>query len=184
LIDELQTQRINQHMADLLNVIGVVGWKNSGKTRLVVDLVSEFKARNLSVSTVKHAHHGFDIDQPGKDSFQHREAGAGEVMIASSQRWALISEHGLGERPPLNELVAQMAPADVILAEGFKADPHPKLEICRDRSSPLIAREDRSIFAVVSPDPATVADCPCPVLARQELSAIADLLLRQISNAQ
>jgi len=184
LIDELQSQRINQRMADLSNVIGVVGWKNSGKTHLVVDLVRELNARDLIVSTVKHAHHGFDIDQPGKDSFQHREAGAREVMIASSQRWALMSEHGRGERPSLQELVARMVPADVILAEGFKADPHPKIEIWRDRSSPLIAREDRSIFAVISPDPATVANCPCPVLVRQELSAIADLLLRQVNNAR
>jgi len=164
-------------------VVGIIGWKNSGKTALVTDLVRHFRGKGLTVSTVKHAHHGFDIDQPGKDSFQHREAGAGEVMIASDKRWALMAEHDRGERPPLQELVARMAPADVILAEGFKGDPHPKIEVHRDLSQPLIAREDPSIIAVVTPDTEALTDCPCPVVARDDIEAISELVMRQIRSA-
>ncbi len=165
-------------MADMISVFGIVGWKNSGKTTLVTDLVRAFRARGMSVSTVKHAHHGFDIDKPGKDSFLHRGAGAGEVMIASDQRWALMAEHGGPDRPPLADLVARMSPADIILAEGFKAEPHPKLEVRRDHDKPLLAAEDQTICAVVTEDPASVTGCPCPVVSRNDLEAIMALILQ------
>lgn len=167
-------------MADMTRVFGIVGWKNSGKTTLVVNLVRAFREKGLTVSTVKHAHHHFDIDRPGKDSFLHREAGAGQVMIASDSRWALMTEHGGPERPPLAALVAQMTPVDIILAEGFKADPHPKLEVRRDNTAPLIAAEDLTIRAVVTPDPAVVLRCPCPVLDRHDTPAIAALILQAL----
>ena len=165
-------------MADMNCVFGIVGWKNSGKTTLVTELVRALRERNLTVSTVKHAHHGFDIDKPGKDSFLHREAGAAEVMIASDRRWALMTEHGGPDRPPLADLVAHMSPVDVIIAEGFKAEPHPKLEVRRDHDKPLLAAEDSSVCAVVTDDPGALRDCPCPVLARGELSSIIELVLR------
>lgn len=171
-------------MADIANVIGIIGWKNSGKTALVTDLVHHFRGKGLTVSTVKHAHHGFDIDQPGKDSFQHREAGAGEVMIASDKRWALMAEHDLGSRPALSDLLMRMAPADVILAEGFKGDPHPKIEVHRDLSQPLIARDDPSVIAVVTPDTNALTDCPCPMLARDDIEAIGELVMRQVRSAR
>lgn len=171
-------------MTDLTNVVGIVGWKNSGKTTLVTELVRHFRGRNLTVSTVKHAHHGFDIDQPGKDSFQHREAGAGEVMIASDKRWALMAEHDLGARPALRDLVTRLSPADIVLAEGFKSDSHPKIEMHRDLSQPLIARDDPSIIAVVTPEPKALADCPCPILARNNIEAIGELVLRRIRSAR
>jgi molybdopterin-guanine dinucleotide biosynthesis protein B len=171
-------------MAGFSSVVGIIGWKNSGKTTLVTDLVRHFRGKGLTVSTVKHAHHRFDIDQPGKDSFQHREAGAGEVMIASDQRWALMAEHDLGERPALRDLVARMSPADVILAEGFKGEAHPKIEVHRDLSQPLIAREDSMVSGVVTPDLAALSDCPCPLIARDDIEAIGELVLRQIRAAQ
>lgn len=167
-------------MADLSNVVGIVGWKNSGKTSLVTDLVRHLRAKGLSVSTVKHAHHRFDIDKPGKDSYLHREAGAGEVMIASDQRWALMADHNLGARPALSALVARMAPADVILAEGFKSDPHPKIEVYRDRSSPLIALDDPAVLAIVTPNTDELREANCPVINRQDINTIADLIIDTI----
>jgi molybdopterin-guanine dinucleotide biosynthesis protein B len=113
-----------------LNVLGLTGWSGSGKTTLLVAMLGLLAARGLRVSTVKHAHHGFDLDQPGKDSFRHRQAGAREVMIASGQRWALLHEVD-GPEPPLPDLLARMSPVDLVLVEGFKAHPHPKIEVHR-----------------------------------------------------
>jgi molybdopterin-guanine dinucleotide biosynthesis protein B len=113
-----------------LKLLGLIGWSGSGKTHLLTRLLPAFIARGLSVSTVKHAHHGFDLDQPGKDSFQHREAGAREVLIASGKRWAIMHEV-TGQEPDLATLVTRLAPVDLVLVEGFKASPHPKIEVCR-----------------------------------------------------
>jgi molybdopterin-guanine dinucleotide biosynthesis protein MobB len=167
-------------MASLDHVFGIVGWKDSGKTSLLVDLVQALRRKSLSVSTIKHAHHDFDIDKPGKDSFLHREAGAAEVMIASGHRWALMAGYQGFDRPTLHELVERMSTVDVILAEGFKSDPHPKLEVHRSCDVPLIALQDKSILVVVTPDPAQVADCPCPVIARTNIDAIVDLILETV----
>ena len=109
-----------------MKVIGVVGWKNNGKTTLVVRLVAHLTSLGYRVSTVKHAHHEVDLDRPGKDSHRHREAGAGEVMLATSRRWALIHEFRDDEpEPPLEALLARMSPADIVVVEGFKRFPHP-----------------------------------------------------------
>ena len=113
-----------------MKLLGLLGWSGSGKTHLLTRLIPLFAARGLSVSTVKHAHHGFDLDQPGKDSFAHREAGAREVLIASAARWALMHEVS-GPEPDLLALVARMAPVDLVLVEGFKAGAHPKIEVYR-----------------------------------------------------
>ncbi len=163
-------------MTDMKNVVGIIGWQNSGKTTLVVELVKHLSAQGLKVSTVKHAHHAFDIDKPGKDSFKHREAGAGEVMIASDSRWALMREVTSEAPPTLRDLVARMGPADIILAEGFKAGHHPKIEVWRNPETELLALTDPNILAVVAPPDTHIPDCPCPILARDDLEAIAHMV--------
>ena len=130
---------------------GVVGWKNSGKTGLMERLVAEFTARGLRVSTLKHAHHTFDVDHAGKDSHRHRIAGATEVLLVSRNRWALMHELRDEEEPPLAEMVAKLAPVDLVLVEGWKRDTHPKIEAHRAATGQaLIAPEDPTIRAVAS----------------------------------
>ena len=113
-----------------MKVIGLTGWSGSGKTTLLTAMVRILVARGMSVSTVKHAHHGFDIDQPGKDSYRHRQAGAREVLVCSAQRWVLLHEND-GPAPSLSELLRIIQPVDLVLVEGFKADPGTKLEVYR-----------------------------------------------------
>jgi molybdopterin-guanine dinucleotide biosynthesis protein B len=112
-------------------VFGITGWKNSGKTQLVTRLVAEFTQRGLKVSTVKHAHHNFDVDKPGADSYRHREAGAVEVALVSGRRWALMHELRDQEEPPLEDILARLTPCDLILIEGYKRENHPKIETRR-----------------------------------------------------
>lgn len=134
-----------------MNVYGVVGYKNAGKTGLMERLVSELTRRGFTVSTVKHAHHQFDVDQPGKDSYRHREAGAFQTVLASRTRWALMSELRGAPEPPLQDLLAQLAPVDILLVEGYKRDSHPKIEAFRQTAkNPLIAREDPTVRAVAA----------------------------------
>ena len=129
-----------------MNIFGIAGWSGSGKTTLIVNLLPELTTRGLSVSTVKHAHHEFDIDKPGKDSFVHRMSGATEVVIGSKTRWALMHE-GRGEAEPrLDELVARMAPVDLILIEGFKSEDYEKLEVHRPSlGKTLLCRDDAAV---------------------------------------
>ncbi len=134
-----------------MKLYGVAGWKNTGKTGLVTRLVTHFTDAGLQVSTVKHAHHAFDIDHEGRDSHRHRQAGAGEVLVASSARIALMRELNGAPEPSLDELLAMMAPADLVLVEGFKGGAHPKIEAHRaDADRPLLALENDSIRAVAS----------------------------------
>ncbi|MCL6607898.1 MAG: molybdopterin-guanine dinucleotide biosynthesis protein B [Geminicoccaceae bacterium] len=159
-------------------VIGVVGWKNNGKTTLVCRLVAHFVARGLEVSTVKHAHHTVDIDQPGKDSFRHREAGAREVVLATARRWALIHELRDEPEPPLEAILAKLQPVDLVIVEGFKRFPHPKIEVHRrERGTPLLAHEDPTIVAVASDEP--LPHAPVPVLHLDDVAAIAALVLER-----
>ncbi|MFO1047216.1 MAG: molybdopterin-guanine dinucleotide biosynthesis protein B [Geminicoccaceae bacterium] len=137
-----------------MRVFGVVGWKNNGKTTLVERLVAHLTAEGMRVSTVKHAHHEVDLDQPGKDTWRHREAGAEEVVLATARRWAVIHELRGAAEPSLDELLARMTPVDLVLVEGFKRFPHPKLEVHRrERGTPLLAAEDPSIVGVASDEP-------------------------------
>jgi molybdopterin-guanine dinucleotide biosynthesis protein MobB len=154
-----------------MRIFGLAGWSGSGKTTLLAGLIPELVARGLSVSTIKHAHHEFDIDQPGKDSWRHRQAGATEVMVASSRRWALMHElRGLPE-PSLDQLMARMSPVDLLLVEGFKRQPHPKLEVHRPSlGKPLIYPEDPHIVAIAS-DEAFAA--PLPLLPLGDAGAVA-----------
>jgi molybdopterin-guanine dinucleotide biosynthesis protein B len=133
-----------------MNVLGVAGWSGSGKTSLIIRLIPELKRRGLAVSTVKHAHHHFDIDRPGKDSYRHREAGAHEVLVSSGQRWALMHEVTEDQDWSLDTLLARMAPVDLVLAEGFKFGTHRKIEVHRqDLEKPLLCLDDTGFLAVV-----------------------------------
>ena len=134
-----------------MKLFGITGWKNSGKTHLMERLVVEFKNRSLSVSTIKNAHHGFDVDQPGKDSFRHRQAGAQEVLIASEKRWVLMHENSDVLQPSLTDLIKKLSKVDLVLVEGFKQERHPKIEVVRKvRDQNLIAENDPTILAVAS----------------------------------
>jgi molybdopterin-guanine dinucleotide biosynthesis protein B len=159
-----------------MRIIGLAGWSGSGKTTLIKKLIPCLIGRGTSVSTLKHAHHGFDLDQPGKDSFFHRAAGATEVIISSSKRWAIL--HELREEPEwdLRDLVAKMSPVDLVLVEGFKRDDFPKLEIHRiANGKPLIHPDDPYIIAIASD--ATLPQAKVPVVDLNDIKAIADLLL-------
>ena len=129
-------------------MFGVVGWKNNGKTTLVERLVAHLTALGYRVSTVKHAHHEVELDQPGKDTWRHREAGAEEVVLATARRWAVLHELRGAPEPTLDALLARMTPVDLVIVEGFKRFPHPKLEVHRrERGTPLLADEDGTIVA-------------------------------------
>mgnify|MGYP005856166023 CR=1 FL=1 len=159
-------------------VVGIVGWKNNGKTTLVERLVAHLVQRGLRVSTVKHAHHAVDIDQPGKDTWRHRQAGATEVVLATARRWALIHELRGADEPPLEAILAKLAPCDLVLVEGFKAWPHPKIEVHRaTRGTPLLAVGDPSIVAIASDVPLPGLDRP--VFALDDVAAIASFLLER-----
>ena len=163
----------------LIRVFGVAGYKNAGKTTLIVDLVRELTRRGWRVGTIKHAHHSFDIDHPGKDSYLHREAGATEVIVASASRWAHIRE--LADQPPasLEELLSHMGPLDLVLVEGWKHGSHPRLEVRRSEApAPPLAANDAAVLAIVSDVP--LPDERCPVLLRNDLPAIADFILRAV----
>ena len=134
-----------------MKLFGITGWKNSGKTHLMERLVAEFKNRSLSVSTIKNAHHGFDVDQPGKDSFRHRQAGAQEVLVASEKRWVLMHENYNELQPTLTDLIKKLSKVDLVLVEGFKQDKHQKIEVVRkDFDRDLIANSDPTILALAA----------------------------------
>ncbi len=134
-----------------MKVFGVIGWKNSGKTGLMERLVAHISSRGFSVSTIKHAHHSFDVDHEGKDSYRHRMAGAGEVLLASRNRWALMRELREQDEPSMDELLTHLSPCDLVLVEGFKQGGHPKMEVnLAARKQGLIALEDNTIEAVAS----------------------------------
>ncbi|HET7805262.1 MAG TPA: molybdopterin-guanine dinucleotide biosynthesis protein B [Pseudolabrys sp.] len=161
-----------------MRIIGLAGWSGSGKTTLATKVIPQLIARGVRVSTLKHAHHGFDLDQPGKDSFFHRAAGATEVIISSAKRWAIL--HELRDEPEwdLRALVAKMSPVDLILVEGFKRDAFPKLEVHRAANGkPLIHPEDPHIVAIASD--IALPQANVPVVDLNDIEAIADLLLKR-----
>ena len=158
-----------------MRIFGLAGWSGSGKTTLLTGLIPELVARGLSVSTIKHAHHAFDIDKPGKDSWRHREAGASEVMVASARRWALMHELRGAPEPALENLVARMSPVDLVLVEGFKRHPHPKLEVHRPSlGKPLLYPDDSDVVAIAADEPLAA---PIPLLPLGDPAAIADFIL-------
>jgi molybdopterin-guanine dinucleotide biosynthesis protein MobB len=158
---------------------GVVGWKNTGKTGLMERLVTEFTARGFAVSTLKHAHHSFDIDHAGKDSHRHRVAGAQEVLLASRNRWALMHELRDEEEPVLETLLTKLSPVDLVLIEGYKRDQHPKVEAHRGEvGAPLIALDDPTVKAIASDSEATADGRPTFDL--NDTRAIADFIAREL----
>jgi molybdopterin-guanine dinucleotide biosynthesis protein MobB len=162
-----------------VRLYGITGWKDSGKTTLVQRLVAEITGRGFSVATLKHAHHAFDVDQPGKDSHRHRAAGARQVLVASSNRWALISELKGAPEPPLAELLARLDPVDLVLVEGWKRERHPKIEARRAATAQnLIAEGDASIEAVASDAPVT--GLGVPVFDLDDVPGIADFILARV----
>lgn len=161
-----------------MRVYGVTGWKNAGKTTLTERLVAEFCARGLSVSTVKHAHHRADVDQPGSDSHRHRSAGAHEVVLASQARIAIMHELRGEAEPELDALLARLTPVDLVLVEGYKRARHPKIEAHRaPAGNALIAPGDPTIRAVASDTP---LELDRPVLPLDDTAAIADFILRDL----
>ena len=161
-----------------MKIFGVTGWKNSGKTGLMERLITEFTARGLSVSSIKHAHHSFDIDHPGRDSYRHRDAGARQVLLASRNRWALMHELRDEDEPTLSDLLKQLSPVDLVLIEGYKRDRHPKIEVHRkETDQPLIAPEDETIVAVAS-DTSVAIDRP--VLDLNDTAAIANFIAQHL----
>ncbi len=154
------------------NVLGIAGWSGSGKTTLITRLIPALVARGLSVSTIKHAHHSFDIDTPGKDTWRHREAGASEVLISSRARLALMREMRDAPEPELDELLQRLAPVDLVLVEGYKSAGHPKIEVHRAATGkPPLYPDDPTVLAVVS-DAITQADGR-PVFALDAINDIA-----------
>jgi molybdopterin-guanine dinucleotide biosynthesis adapter protein len=159
-----------------MQVFGLAGWSGSGKTTLLIRLLPALIARGLTVSTVKHAHHAFDVDQPGKDSWRHREAGASEVMVASANRWALMHEHRGAAEPPLAALLRQMSRVDLVLVEGFKGEAHAKLEVHRTAlGKPLLCTDDPTIVAIASDAP--LAGLAIPRFALDDVRGIAAFIL-------
>ncbi|MGX9962368.1 molybdopterin-guanine dinucleotide biosynthesis protein B [Roseomonas sp. F4] len=160
-----------------MRVIGLAGWSGAGKTTLLTRLIPALAARGLSVSTLKHAHHAFDIDRPGKDSHSHREAGARQVLVASARRWALMTELREAPEPGLRELLTRFDPVDLLLVEGFKRDRHPKIEVFRQANDkPWLHPEDPAIIGVAA-DAAPPPGCALPHCALDDIAGIADLVM-------
>ena len=161
-----------------MKVFGIAGYSGSGKTTLLEKLIPQFTARGLKVSVIKHAHHGFDIDRPGKDSYRHREAGASEVLLSCNDRWALMHERRDGSDVTLDELLARLAPCDLVLVEGFKQEPIPKLEVYRpENGKPPLFPERSDIVAVASN---VALATSLPRLALDDVAAIADFVMNTL----
>ena len=159
-----------------MRIFGLAGWSGSGKTTLMAALIPELVSRGITVSTLKHAHHAFDVDQPGKDSWRHRQAGAQEVMISSENRWALMHELRGAPEPAFEELVRRMSPADLLLVEGFKRHPHPKIEVYRrSLGKPLLHPEDPSVVAIASDE--MLPGLTLPWLPLSDAGAVAAFIL-------
>ena len=164
-------------------IIGVAGFKNAGKTTLVEKLVVDLTARGFRISTVKHAHHSFDIDHEGRDSFRHRKAGATEVAVVSSGRWALIHELRNEEEPTLDDILQKLAPSDLVIVEGYKRDAHKKIEV-RNLSldHPRLAGDDPTIVAIAATG--VIADSPVPVFDRDDVTALSAFIVSHMELAR
>jgi len=167
--------------ADERKAIGFIGYSNSGKTTLIEKLIPRFRAQGLTVSAIKNAHHGFDMDRPGKDSYRYREAGAGQVLISTTERWALLTETPAGHAT-LEDLLAQLAPCDLVIVEGFKSEGRiPRIEVRRASvGDPPIYPHDPNVIAVAAD---FALECPLPVLDLNDADRIAAFITRRLSLA-
>jgi molybdopterin-guanine dinucleotide biosynthesis protein B len=160
-----------------MRIIGLAGWSGSGKTTLITKVLPVLIGRGHKISTLKHAHHGFDLDKPGKDSFMHRASGATEVIISSERRWAVLHELRGEAEWNLPELLSKASPVDLLLVEGFRRERFPKLEVFRDENGkPLLHPDDPHIVAVASDAP--VPESKVPVIDLNDIEAVADILLK------
>lgn len=159
----------------MTKIFGFAGWSGSGKTTLVKAVIPALIERGLKVSTIKHTHHNFDIDKPGKDSYEHRMAGAHEVVITGASRWALLHENRGEEEPDIDFLLGRMADVDLVLIEGFKSYPHPKLEVYRPEvDKPILSTDDQSIVAIATN---TEIETNIPKLPIDDIDAISDFVM-------
>jgi len=159
-----------------MKVICLAGWSGAGKTTLLTQLIPHFIAGGLRVSVIKHAHHHFDVDQPGKDSWRHREAGAAEVLVASEKRWALMHELRGAAEPRLPELLAKLSPVDFVVVEGFKREPHCKIEVYRAANGkPLLFPDDPGIVGIATD---SAVETSLPTVHLDDIPAVAELMLR------
>jgi molybdopterin-guanine dinucleotide biosynthesis adapter protein len=158
-------------------VLGIVGWSGSGKTTLLVKLIPLLVHRGLRITTLKHAHHAFDVDQPGKDSYEHRKAGASEVIVSSARRWVQMHEIGDGAEATLADHLRRVSPCDLVLIEGYKSERHPKLEVFREATGkPPLHPTDERIVAVASDQP--IPGLQIPRVDLNDITAVAELILK------
>ncbi|UVF22182.1 molybdopterin-guanine dinucleotide biosynthesis protein B (plasmid) [Microvirga terrae] len=159
-----------------MRIIGLAGWSGAGKTTLALKLIPELNRRGFTVSTVKHADDAFEVDKPGKDSFEHRAAGATEVLVSSSRRWALMHELRDETEPELRDVLARLSPVDIVIVEGFKRDNHPKIEVYRaGNRKPLLFTKLSNVRAVASD--VEIPGAEVPVLALNDVTSIAERVL-------
>ena len=160
---------------NVTRVLGIAGWSGSGKTTLITRLIPLLAGRGLRVATIKHAHHSFDVDQPGKDSYTHRQAGACEVIVSSVRRWVQMHETGEGAEATLAQLLRRVSPCDLVLVEGFKSERHPKLEVFRaDVGKPPLHPSDDRIVAIASDR--HFPEAHVPVVDLNDIAAVADIV--------
>ena len=161
-----------------MKVIGIAGYSGSGKTTLIEKVIPVLVRAGLRVSLIKHAHHEFDVDQPGKDSYRHRHAGCTEVLVSSSKRWAVMHELRGAKEPTLQEQLKHLSPCDLVIVEGYKAEPVPKVEVHRrDSHTPLLYPEDKSVVAVATDEP---LDTTLPQLDVNDAEAVARFVIRHL----
>lgn len=161
-----------------MKVFGFAGWSGSGKTTLIEQLIPRFVKRGLRVSLIKHAHHEFDVDQPGKDSWRHRQAGCAEVLVSSSERWALMHELRGAAEPSLQEQLRLFAPCDLVIVEGYKKEPIPRIEVHRRSGhTPLLYPDDPHVVAVATDEP---LDTALPQLDVEDAGAVARFIIQHL----
>jgi len=159
-----------------MKVIGLAGWSGAGKTTLLTRAIPQLQKQGLRISVIKHAHHAFDVDVPGKDSWKHREAGAAEVLVSSSQRWALMHELRGAAEPRLPELLAKLSPVDLVVVEGFKREPHRKIEVYRAANEkPLLFPDDPGIVGIATD---TAVETTLPTAHLDDIEAVAAMMLK------
>jgi molybdopterin-guanine dinucleotide biosynthesis adapter protein len=164
-----------------MKIFGFAGWSGSGKTTLIEQLIPRFVQRGLTVSLIKHAHHTFDVDHPGKDSYRHRHAGAAEILVTSSRRWVLMHELRGAHEPSFDEQVKRISPCDLLLVEGFKFAPIPKLEVWRaETGEPLLHPNDAHIVAIASD---ARIETKLPLLNLNDVDGISHFILKHLKLA-
>jgi molybdopterin-guanine dinucleotide biosynthesis protein B len=161
-----------------MKILGIAGYSGSGKTTLIEKVVPVLVREGLRVSLVKHAHHEFDVDQPGKDSYRHRHAGCTEVLVSSSKRWALMHELRGGAEPSLQEQLKHLSPCDLVIVEGYKAEPIPKIEVHRRAGhTPLLYPDDPNVVAIATDEP---LDTRLPQVDLDDAEALAHFIIQYV----